>query len=117
MNKRRSRVLMCVLLLGVTCLDALPLCASASAGVEGAAPFAAGPGDKGLAISRDGRTVYVSFTMADVVLAVDSATMTVRETIDVSAAGPQLSSQQALLSLDGKSLYVARLSNACCEES
>lgn len=107
MDKPCSRVLIWILLLGVTCLCALPLYASAAAATEGVPPQAQGPGDKGLAISRDGRTAYVSFTMADAVFAVDLATMTTRDTIDVSAAGPQLSSQQALLSLDGKSLYVA----------
>ena len=65
------------------------------------------PGNLGLAITPDGKTAYVSFWLDDSLLAVDLATFTISDSIDVSAAGIQLSSGPALLSLDGKKLYVS----------
>ena len=68
------------------------------------------PGPLGLAITSDGKTAYVSFSLDDSVLVVDLATLTISDSIDVSAAGIQLNSGPALLSLDGKKLYVCNYS-------
>lgn len=65
------------------------------------------PGPLGLAITPDGKTAYVSFSLDDSVLVVDLETLTINDSIDVSAAGIQLGSGTALLSLDGKKLYVS----------
>lgn len=65
------------------------------------------PGPLGLAITPDGKTAYISFSLDDSLLVVDLETLTINDSIDVSAAGIQLDSGPALLSLDGKKLYVA----------
>ena len=65
------------------------------------------PGRLGLAISPDGKTAYVTFSSADVVLVVDLLQGAVRSAIDVSAAGVMLGSETAELSADGKLLFVA----------
>ncbi|MBI5086863.1 MAG: hypothetical protein HZB13_19985 [Acidobacteria bacterium] len=63
-------------------------------------------GQHGLAISPDGSTAYVSFKSPDVVLAVDLRTGRLRSSIDLAPAGSRLSSSQAVLSADGKLLFV-----------
>ena len=86
-------------------------------GIEGARLLSASgtllqgwaPGPMGLAITPDGKTAYVSFSLDDSVLVVDLTTLMVSDSIDVSAAGIQLSSGAALLSPDGRKLYVANL--------
>ena len=65
------------------------------------------PGNLGLAITPDGKTAYVSFSLDDSLLVVDLTKFTISDSIDVSAAGIQLDSGPALLSLDGKKLYVS----------
>ena len=65
------------------------------------------PGSLGLAITPDGKTAYVSFSLDDSLLVVDLAKFIISDSIDVSAAGIQLNSGPALLSLDGKKLYVS----------
>lgn len=65
------------------------------------------PGNLGLAVSPDGKTAYVSFSLDDALLVVDLATFTLSDSIDVSPAGIQLFSDSALLTLDGKKLYVS----------
>jgi len=65
------------------------------------------PGRLGLAVSPDGKTAYVTFSSADVVLVVDLQQGAVRSAIDVSAAGVMLGSETAVLSADGKLLFVA----------
>jgi len=67
------------------------------------------PGSLGLAITSDGKTAYVSFALDDSLLVVDLTNFTISDSIDVSAAGIQLFSGPALLSLDGKKLYVANM--------
>ncbi len=65
------------------------------------------PGNLGLAITSDGRTAYITFASDDSLLAVDLSTFTVTDSIDVSAAGNMLLSTAAVLSPDGKKLYVS----------
>jgi YVTN family beta-propeller protein len=65
------------------------------------------PGNLGLAISPDGKTAYVSFSLDDALLVVDLATLTITDSVDVSAAGIQINSASALMTLDGKKLYVS----------
>ncbi len=65
------------------------------------------PGNLGLAISPDGKKAYVSFSLDDSLLVVDLAALTISDSIDVSAAGIQLSSDSAFLTLDGNKLYVS----------
>jgi len=65
------------------------------------------PGNLGLAITPDGKTAYVSFSLDDSLLVVDLTKFTISDSIDVSPAGIQLDSGPALLSLDGKKLYVS----------
>ncbi len=65
------------------------------------------PGILGLAITPDGKTAYISFNLDDVLLEVDLSTFTVTSSIDVSSAGNMLFSNAAVLTPDGKKLYVA----------
>ncbi|MFA4872075.1 MAG: hypothetical protein WC610_03415 [Patescibacteria group bacterium] len=65
------------------------------------------PGTLGLAISSDGKTAYIPFNLDDALLVVDLSTFTVKDSIDVSAAGSMLFSNAAVLTPDGKKLYVA----------
>jgi len=65
------------------------------------------PGPLGLAITPDGKTAYVSFSLDDSLLVVNLATLTISDSIDVSAAGIQLDSGSTLLSPDGRKLYVS----------
>jgi hypothetical protein len=58
------------------------------------------PGQRGLAISADGSTAYVSFRFPDGILVFDLRAGRIRASIDISAAG--LGSVQAVLSADGK---------------
>ncbi|MFB3776553.1 MAG: IPT/TIG domain-containing protein [Bryobacteraceae bacterium] len=71
-------------------------------------PFATGwaPSGKGLAISPDGRTAYVAFSLDDGVIEVDLASGATGG-YDVSSAGPMLCSEKILLTPDGRNLYVA----------
>lgn len=64
------------------------------------------PGALGLAITPDGKTAYISFEQEDTVLEVDLSTFTVIGSVDVSAAGNMLTSSAAVLTPDGKKLYV-----------
>lgn len=68
------------------------------------------PGMRGLAISPDGKTGWVAFSLDDALLELDLTIPAVRGGVDVSAAGAMLSSQEALLSPDAKTLYVANVS-------
>jgi len=72
-------------------------------------PEGADPAGLGLAISPDGKTAYATFSSADVVLVVDLRQGSVRSAIDMSAAGVMLGSGPAVLSADGKLLFVANL--------
>lgn len=65
------------------------------------------PGPRGLAITPDGKTAYISFSYSDSLLVVDLSTFTTIKSIDLSSAGSMLSSSSAILSRDGKKLYVA----------
>jgi len=65
------------------------------------------PGNLGLAITPDGRTAYIPFASDDSLLVVDLPTFTVTDSIDVSTAGSMLVSTVAILSPDGKKLYVS----------
>ena len=66
------------------------------------------PGMLGLAVSPDGKTAYVSFSLDDALLAVGLSTFTITDSIDVSAAGNMmLQSESAALTPDGKKLYVS----------
>lgn len=65
------------------------------------------PSDLGLAISPDGKTAYVPFNLDDVLLVVNLSTFSVIDSINVSAAGSMLFSNNAILTPDGKKLYVA----------
>lgn len=66
------------------------------------------PGMLGLAVSPDGKTAYISFSLDDALLAVDLSTLTITDSIDVSAAGNMmLQSESAVLTPDGKKLYVS----------
>ena len=67
----------------------------------------ADPARLGLAISPDGKTAYAAFYSADVVLVVDLRQGVVRSAIDISAAGMMLGSSQAVLSADGRLLFLA----------
>lgn len=68
---------------------------------------ALGPGPRGLAITPDGKKAYVSFNQEDKLLVVDLSTLSVIDSIDVSAAGTILVSSSVVLTPDGKKLYVA----------
>jgi uncharacterized protein (TIGR03437 family) len=63
----------------------------------------------GLAIGADGKTAYAAFSSADVILVVDLRQGVVRSAIDLSPAGVIVRSRQAVLSADGKLLFVATL--------
>ncbi len=71
-------------------------------------PFATGwaPAPLGLAVSPDGRTAYVAFSLDDGVVEVDLASGALGG-YDVSSAGHMLSSEKVLLTPDGRNLYVA----------
>jgi len=64
------------------------------------------PGYQGVAISQDGSTAYVVFSIEDAFLVVDLSTFKVISQIDVSAAGVQLGSGNARLSPDGTKCWV-----------
>ena len=64
-------------------------------------------GFHGMAISPDGSTAYVAFRTPDVVLVVDLRAGRLRSAIDLTPAGPMTASDQAVLSADGKLLFVA----------
>lgn len=66
-----------------------------------------GPGILGLAVTADGETAYVPFELDDLLFAIDLLTMKVTDSIDVSAAGNMLVSSSAILSKDGKWLFVS----------
>lgn len=65
------------------------------------------PGELGLAITSDGKRAYITFASDDALLVVDLSTFNVINSIDVSAAGNMLVSNAAVLSPDGKKLYVS----------
>ena len=65
------------------------------------------PSDLGLAISPDGKTAFIPFSLDDALLVVSLSTFTVIDSINVSAAGNMLFSNNAVLTPDGKKLYVA----------
>ncbi|MHC1773671.1 MAG: YncE family protein [Flexilinea sp.] len=65
------------------------------------------PGNLGLAISNDGKTAYVSFSLDDSLLVVDLVKLTISDSVDVSAAGIQVNSDAVLLSKNGEKLYVS----------
>ena len=73
-------------------------------------PFATGwaPSPLGLAVSLDGRTAYVAFSLDDGVIEVDLASGALGG-YDVSSAGPMLNSGKILLTPDGRNLYVANM--------
>jgi len=61
----------------------------------------------GTAVSPDGSTAYVAFSEPDSVLVVDLRAGRLRSAIDLTPAGVMLGSAQAVLSADGKLLFVA----------
>ncbi len=65
------------------------------------------PASLGLAITPDGKTAYIPFELDDALLVVDLSTFAVIDSIDVSEAGNMLLSTAAVLSPDGKKLYVS----------
>jgi len=65
------------------------------------------PSDLGLAIAPDGKTAYIPFALDDALLVVNLSTFTVIDSINVSPAGSMLLSNNAVLTLDGKKLYVS----------
>lgn len=65
------------------------------------------PSPLGLAITSDGGKAYIPFSQEDTLLVVNLLTFTVIDSIDVSAAGRVLGSGSAVLTPDGKKLYVA----------
>ena len=65
------------------------------------------PGLRGLAITSDGKTAYISFSLDDSLLAVDLSDFTNTKAIDISSAGTRSSSHSAVLSTDESKLYVA----------
>jgi uncharacterized protein (TIGR03437 family) len=65
------------------------------------------PGQRGLAISADGSTAYVPFRFPDGILIFDLRAGVIRSSIDISAAGLLGQCNQAVLSADGKLLFVA----------
>jgi YVTN family beta-propeller protein len=65
------------------------------------------PGDLGLAITSDGKKAYITFASDDALLVVNLSTFTVSDSINVSVAGNMIFSNNAVLSPDGKKLYVA----------
>jgi YVTN family beta-propeller protein len=67
------------------------------------------PSDLGLAITPNGKTAYVSFASDDALLVVNLSTFKVIESINVSSAGNMLMSNNAVLTPDGKKLYVANM--------
>ncbi len=62
----------------------------------------------GLAISPDGRTAYVAFSLDDGVVEVDLSNGALGG-YAVSFAGPMLASEKVLLTPDGRNLYVANI--------
>ncbi len=64
-------------------------------------------GFHGTAVSPDGSTAYVAFSTPDIVLVVDLRAGRLRSAIDLTPAGVMLGSAQAVLSADGKLLFVA----------
>jgi uncharacterized protein (TIGR03437 family) len=64
-------------------------------------------GFHGMAVSPDGSTAYVAFSTPDIVLVVDLRAGRVRSGIDLTPAGVMVGSAQAVLSADGKLLFVA----------
>ena len=66
------------------------------------------PAHLGLAISPDGRTAYVAFSLDDGVVEVDLSNGALGG-YDVSSAGPMLASEKVLLTPDGRNLYVANI--------
>ncbi len=60
-----------------------------------------------MAISADGKRAYIPFELDDALLVVDLTTFTVTDSIDVSTAGNMLGSTAAVLTPDGKKLYVS----------
>jgi len=67
------------------------------------------PSQLGLAITPDGKTAYIPFSLDDALLVMDLPTFTVIDSIDVSAAGMMLASSVASLTPDGKKLYVSNM--------
>ncbi len=65
------------------------------------------PGSLGLAITPDGKTAYIPFELDDALLVVNLSTFAIIDSIDVSEAGNMLLSTAAVLSPDGKKLYVS----------
>lgn len=66
-----------------------------------------GGGRLGLAVTRDGKTAYVSFDGDDALFVVDLTTFTTIASIDVSSVGVMLMSFEVVLSPDESRLYVA----------
>lgn len=64
------------------------------------------PSQLGLAISADGKTAYAAFGSSDEILVVDLTRGVVRSSIPMAAAGVMLRSHQAVLSADGRLLFV-----------
>jgi uncharacterized protein (TIGR03437 family) len=64
-------------------------------------------GFHGTAVSPDGSTAYVAFSTPDIVLVVDLRAGQLRSAIDLTPAGVMVGSAQAVLSADGKLLFVA----------
>jgi len=115
-NKMRVKLSLAVILVMLLSICILPSCTTATSSqpevaedtalnVSGLHGFA--PSQLGLAITSDGRTAYVSFSLDDSLLAVDLSTFTIERSTDVSEAGVMQFSGQAVLSQDESKLYVA----------
>lgn len=89
-----------------------PAWAAVPAAAAGVLPQGFGPGFRSLAITRDGKTAYVAFSLSDTLLNIDLTTGEIASAIDVSPAGFLLQSELTALSPDGRWLAVANMGSA-----
>ena len=84
-----------------------PARAAMPAAVAGVLPQGYGAGSRSLAITRDGKTAYVAFSLSDTLLNIDLTTGEIAGAIDVSPAGFLLQSGLTALSPDERWLVIA----------
>ena len=84
-----------------------PARAAVPAAVAGVLPQGYGAGSRSLAITRDGKTAYVAFSLSDTLLNIDLTTGEIAGAIDVSPAGFLLQSGLTALSPDERWLVIA----------
>jgi YVTN family beta-propeller protein len=108
-NKMRYRTMILFVLLTLILppINGPALAASAAASETQRSFSGWSPGFLGLAVAPDGKTAYVPFSQDDALLVVDLSNYAITASIDVSAAGDQLDSGGAVLTPDGKKLYVS----------